>query len=130
MENPTRLVKSILLAEDDIDDIYLFKNALEELHMDFQMKIAQNGIKCMELLRKPVLPDYVFLDINLPLMTGFQCLERIRREERLRDLKVIVLSTASTKDVVDLAYEKGADLYIPKGFDFERFKALLGKCFK
>jgi CheY-like chemotaxis protein len=63
-------------------------------------------------------------------MTGFQCLEQIRREERLRDLKVIVLSTASTPDIVELAYEKGADLYIPKGFDFERFKRLLGRCFK
>jgi hypothetical protein len=61
MNTTVRQAKMILLAEDDDDDIFLFKNALAELEIDVNMKVAQNGQQCMELLMMPVLPITFFL---------------------------------------------------------------------
>lgn len=121
-------MKTILLVEDDDDDVYLFKQALADIQEDIKIMAVGNGVECMKLLRESPLPDLVFMDINMPLKNGLVCLEEIRNEKKLSRLKVVVLSTASTKKIIDLAYAKGADLYIPKSIDFERFRDLLIRC--
>ena len=122
-------MKTILLADDDDDDVYLFRNALAQIGQDVKIIIARNGVDCMNLLMESSLPDLIFLDINMPLKTGLECLEEIRKDDRLKKLKVVVLSTASTRDLVDAAYKKGANLYLRKSFSFEDFKKILAKCF-
>jgi CheY-like chemotaxis protein len=125
MPNLLKDIKTILLAEDDEDDIYLFKMAVGDIEKDIQIRIAGNGIECMKILTRSSLPDLVFLDINMPMKSGLDVLEEIRSEERLKGLTVIVLSTASSQQVINQAYTKGADLYIPKGVSYEQFKSLL-----
>ena len=122
-------MKTILLADDDDDDVFLFRNALAQIRQDVKIITARNGVDCMNLLMESSLPDLIFLDINMPLKTGLECLEEIRKDDRLKKLKVVVLSTASTRDLVDTAYKKGANLYLRKSFSFEEFKKILAKCF-
>lgn len=128
MEKPFSNTKLILLADDDEDDVYLFRNAVWDLHKDIKIVIASNGIVCMELLANSPLPDVVFLDINMPLKSGFDCLEEIRMSERLKHLKVVVLSTSNSENTISMAYAKGADLYVPKATTYDEFKSLLARC--
>jgi CheY-like chemotaxis protein len=113
---------TIVLAEDDEDDVYLFTTALTEIKRDLKVLVASNGLKCMELLTRTH-PRIVFLDINMPFKTGLECLQEIRKEPRLKDLKVVMLSTGDPESMVE-----GADHYIQKGGNFEAFKTSLSDC--
>lgn len=128
MNSPFINTNIILLADDDEDDVYLFKNAMWDIQKDIRIVIASDGIECMELLANSPLPDVVFLDINMPLKSGLDCLEEIRTTEHLKHLKVVVLSTANSEKTISMAYAKGADLYIPKAASYEKFKSLLARC--
>lgn len=86
----------IFYAEDDEDDREIFADILREINPNFQLVIAKNGKEALDILRrveKP-LPDIIFLDINMPKMDGFQTLVEIKKSKRLRNIKVVMYSTA------------------------------------
>ncbi len=118
---------NLLLADDDEDDCMFFKEALEELPVNSSLKTVKDGEQLMELLTtKPdTLPDILFLDINMPRKTGVECLSEIKRNEKLKQLPVIIYSTSLNHEVVDLLYEKGAHCYIRKPGNFKKLKKII-----
>jgi CheY-like chemotaxis protein len=110
------IVTHILLADDDEDDRTLFMDALRELYSNVKLTTAKNGVDLMRLLEswKGSLPDVLFLDLNMPLKNGFECLDEIKAEERLSQLPVVILSTSSQKDTMEILFKKKASMYIKK----------------
>jgi CheY-like chemotaxis protein len=118
--------RHILLADDDADDCALFKEALDELKDDSQLTTVCNGEKLMQLLyTSEHLPDVLFLDLNMPLKNGFECLSEIKRNENLCRLPVIIISTSFDRTTADRLYKNGAKHCIRKPNDFEKLKEVI-----
>ena len=121
-----QIVHRILHADDDIDDCQLFNEALEELGLSFQLTTVHNGEQLMNLLKESeILPDMLFLDLNMPRKNGFQCLSEIKESELLRPLPVIIISTSFEQKIINLLYENGAMYYLRKPNDFPKFKRMI-----
>ena len=122
-------IKKILLAEDDQDDVEIFKDVLTDLAFDVNLEVAVNGMELMKMLEESeVFPELIFLDLNMPLKNGMFCLQEIKANQRWKDVKVIILSTSSHQDQIKAAYDKGADFYMVKAFNYIDFKNAVASC--
>lgn len=117
----------VLLADDDKDDCLLFKEALEELPLSTVLSIVHDGEQLMKLLKDNPnkLPHVLFLDLNMPRKNGFECLAEIRDSRNMKGLIVIISSTTSKQDMVDLVYKYGAHHYIRKPSEFPHLKNVI-----
>ena len=124
---PLPPIQHIALADDDEDDCVLFKDALGELLITPQVSWAKNGDDLMQNLSKNdrPLPDIIFLDVNMPIKNGIECLKEIRGDERLKDLPVIIFSTSTQQWAVDRTYELRANLFIKKPDTFQKLKDII-----
>lgn len=118
-----------MLADDDHDDCIFFKEALEELQVQAKLKILNDGVKLMTLLSKPdiILPDALYLDLNMPRKNGFECVIEIKQMEKLKSIPVIIFSTSFDPNVVDILYEQGATYYMQKPAMFSNLKNIIAK---
>lgn len=118
----------IYIADDDEDDRSMFAEALLELDPTVNLKQACDGMELMNVLHtltKP-LPEIIFLDINMPGINGFECLEEIRKlEGAIRDVRIIILSTSSNPENIDRAFKLGATFYAVKPNRFEILKSFI-----
>ena len=117
----------VLLADDDIDDCFLFKEALEELPLSTCLTIVNDGDQLMKLLLKNTsqLPHILFLDVNMPRKNGLECLTEIKLNDKLKALPVILYSTSSEQNVIDRLYQNGAQHFIRKPSDFLQLKRII-----
>ena len=121
--------KIIVLAEDDEEDVDFFKEALSEIEIDIQVTVVKNGILLIKYLETTQeLPDIIFMDLNMPFKNGVQCLEEIKKVDKWKTIKTIILSTSSNKDQIEKLYELGADLYLTKPTSFNELKRQLSEC--
>src|ERR1700722_2925940 len=120
-------MQSIYLIDDDIDDIELFRDALEEVAPSVSFQYANDGHEAVRSLteQKSSLPDLVFLDISMPVFNGLQCLASFKKDEQLRDLPVIMYSTSSQESEIRKACELGALAFVTKPNDFRLLKRIL-----
>jgi len=111
---------NLLLADDDTDDCIFFKEVLEELHITTNLTIINDGVELFSYLSKNYsnLPDVLFLDLNMPLKNGFECLSELKMNEKLKHLPVVIFSTSFDMEVVNSLYEKGANYYVRKPAEF------------
>jgi CheY-like chemotaxis protein len=119
----------LMLADDDIDDCIFFRDALQELPITATLSTANNGIELMQFLNDHPdnLPDILFLDLNMPRKTGFECLTEIKLNKNLRNLPIVVFSTSFDHKVVNTLYEKGVHYYLRKPGEFSKLKQLIHK---
>lgn len=124
-----QLTHRLLLADDDMDDCVFFKDALEGLPVAATLITVNDGVKLMNLLTglADKLPDILFMDLNMPRKTGYECLLEIKMNSHLKHLPVIIFSTSLNSEVVDLLYEKGAHYYIRKPGEFSMLKKVIYK---
>jgi DNA-binding NarL/FixJ family response regulator len=123
------MIPKIFLAEDDDEDIKFFTDIIVEISPDIQISVAKNGIELMNLLATDKqLPDFIFLDLNMPIKTGFECLKEIRSTEKWKSIKVVILTTSSQRELIKEVYKLGADLYLQKPNSYSTFKDTLSKC--
>lgn len=117
----------IVLADDDEDDRLLFTEALEELPLSAEVITFDNGVELMAFLIDEFkeLPDIIFLDLNMPLMNGEECLRDIRNEDRLKDIPIIIYSTSLDMEKASMLQERGANYYIQKPSYFNQLKLVL-----
>lgn len=118
---------NILLAEDDQDDCLFFKEALEELQLSVNLTIVHNGEELMQYLteKQNELPHVLFLDLNMPRKNGFACLLKIKLDDNLKNLPVVILSTYFDQDMLNLVYKDAAHYYIRKPGDFAHLKTTI-----
>jgi len=119
----------ILLADDDPDDCIFFMDALEDLSLDVNLTIVNDGIELMHYLSTSpkFLPDVVFLDLNMPRKSGFECLTDIRQIKEFKLLPIVIFSTSQDTEVVKLLYSKGANFYVRKPGEFSNLKKVISK---
>ena len=117
----------ILLADDDEDDRMFFKESLEELKIKTIITLVNDGVHLMNYLRDPGnrLPDIIFLDLNMPAKSGFECLVEIRSDNRLRNLAIAIYSTSASDENIEEAFVQGANIYIKKPNNFNILKTIL-----
>ena len=118
---------NILLADDDMDDCIFFREALDELLLTTHLTTVHDGEQLMIYLNETSreLIDVLFLDINMPRKNGFEVLEEIKQNEKLKDLPVIIFLTSYEQEVVNSLYENGAHYFIRKPSEFAQFKKII-----
>jgi|SRR5580704_12956761 CheY-like chemotaxis protein len=107
---------SIFLVDDDEDDKKLFIESAREVNKQIHCVTASDGQEALKLLRdeKNPVPDYIFLDLRMPRISGRQCLEEIRKDERLRHIPVFIYTTSrEVRDSIELK-KNGAVHFISK----------------
>jgi CheY-like chemotaxis protein len=122
-------INNVLLAEDDEDDVHLFKTVLAELNQDILVTVTTDGNLLMAFLKQAsTLPEMIFLDLNMPYKNGFECLSEIRGNEKWNSIKIFVLSTSTQPQHIEDSYKGGADLYLAKPTSYTQFKNMIEKC--
>ena len=118
---------NVLLADDDIDDCNFFERALKELPLPTDLTTVHDGEALMRMLLGETgqLPHVIFLDINMPRKNGFECLNELKQNDRLKDIPVIMFSTSNSRDAMDSLFKTGADVYIRKPGNFDQLKELI-----
>ncbi len=118
---------NILLAEDDLDDCTFFKNALDSLPQETELKTVNDGEQLMQYLldNSENLPEVLFLDINMPRKNGLECLAEIKKNILFKDLPVVVFSTLKSVDKINLVFKLGSHVYITKPNDIGQLKQVI-----
>lgn len=122
---------SCLLIDDDRDDQEIFKLALQDVNEEVFCLTADDGIKGLQMLQPETnfTPTYIFLDLNMPRMTGRDCLNAIKSDPLLADIPVVIYSTSSDpKDMRDTK-ELGAAGYVVKQYSIASLKEILRRYF-
>ena len=121
------MMHNLLLADDDSDDCLFFQEALDELPMECILTTVNDGVELMTYLTQTTskLPKALFLDLNMPLKSGFECLSEIKLIENLKQLPVIIFSTSFDTKVIDSLYANGASYYIRKPGEFDSLKKVI-----
>lgn len=96
----------ILYADDDEDDREIFADILKQIDPDIKLIQAEDGYQTITILNNSDLPDMIFLDINMPVINGYETLAEIRKDARFAETKVIMFSTAMYQE----SFDKYADL--------------------
>lgn len=125
-------LKHVYLADDDEDDRLLFSDAVESIIDDCEVTTFVDGERLIKQLDKhpEVIPFIIFLDINMPLMNGFECLQLIRSKPRYKDVPVVMYSTSSSQADIARSRELGANLYVQKPYNYEVMKLLMQQIFQ
>jgi two-component system, response regulator len=118
---------SILLIEDNQDDVILTLRAFKKAHVANPIQVVNDGEEALAYLfaeagkETPQLPALILLDLNLPKIDGLTVLRRLRADERTRRLPVVVLtSSREERDIVG-SYDLGANSFVRKPVDFDQF---------
>jgi CheY-like chemotaxis protein len=120
---------TIALADDDEDDRLFFTDAFEELKINTNVTTCNDGVELMEYLLNPdtIMPNILFLDLNMPRKNGFECLLDIRKEKKFNDIAIAIYSTSSSEEDIENTFVHGANIYIKKPSDFNTLKKVLSE---
>ena len=122
-------IEHIFLADDDIDDVELFQEALGEICDTCTLTNSKDGHELLTRLNTTghSLPQVLFIDVNMPMMDGLDCLEQIKLQQSLKDIPVIILTTSVSPVTVERAYSLGANMFMVKPTDFRDLKNMITK---
>jgi two-component system response regulator len=112
---------SILLVEDNPDDVALTRRALERNDIRNPLVVAHDGEEALRTLRDGLRPALILLDLKLPKVGGLEVLGRVAADDRLRLIPTVVLTSSREEDDVVTGYRLGANSYIRKPVDFADF---------
>jgi CheY-like chemotaxis protein len=121
---------TVLLVDDDQDDIEIFTDALRQVDKSIILITVHSGIQALDLLNNEEIepPDHIFLDINMPLMTGMECLNQIKRKQRLSRTLVTVYTTSKVLTDYNKVTALGAH-YIVKPNSYNELIQILSQKF-
>jgi CheY-like chemotaxis protein len=126
---------TILLAEDDPGHARLIEKNLRRANIKNEIIFAPNGQEAIDYLFSEgdytgkKLPSHllVLLDLNMPVLDGYQVLQRMKSDERTKRIPVIILTTTDDPREVTRCYELGCNVYITKPVDYEQFAEAMRK---
>ncbi len=122
----------ILLVEDNPADVEMARVVLEESGLKYTLEVAEDGEEALSFLtaqgrfKDAKIPDLILLDINLPKLSGKEVLQSIRKNEKLKNIPIMVLTSSHAKSDITDFYHLEADYYLTKPLDAEELKSALG----
>lgn len=120
-------VKNVLLADDNKSEHIFFAHCLKFINKAINLHFVSGGVALMNYLKDPAtpLPDILFLDVNMPVKNGKQCLAELRADERFDQMPIVMYSTSDAQSDTDETFILGADLYVRKPVEIEDLVSLL-----
>ncbi len=121
----------LLLAEDNEGDILLIKEALEEVKHVIELSIVKDGKEALDFIsrqgkyKEAKKPDLIMLDVNLPKKNGHEVLQFIKGSEALKHIPVIILSTSSSKQDINISNANFANCFITKPVNVNEFLSVV-----
>ena len=106
----------IMLVEDSEGDVYIFKRAIADAKILNEIMAFKDGKEALEYLQKEdsELPGIVFLDINMPMVSGFEVLKELKSDPRLKTIPVVILTISQEEEDIIRSYDYGAVSFITK----------------
>jgi chemotaxis family two-component system response regulator Rcp1 len=126
-------IAEILLVEDNADDVFLTREAFDAAGLRVNLHHVDNGEKCMQFLYRQgpyadaPMPDLILLDMHMPVMDGYEVLTEIVKDEKLRHLPVVVLTTSYEAADIHKMYGLRCSSYITKPVDFDNFVKVIAQ---
>ncbi|KRG64988.1 chemotaxis protein CheY [Stenotrophomonas humi] len=122
-------LRTILIAEDSPADAEMAMDALREANLANPIVHVEDGVEALDFLlrrgnfanREEGLPAVLLLDIKMPRMDGLEVLQRIRAEEELKRLPVVILSSSREESDLACSWDLGVNAYVVKPVDIEQF---------
>lgn len=114
----------IILTDDDKEEHSLFQDAMAGLKMSHSLQFFSNGKELIDYFNSEdaEIPHILFLDLNMPIMSGMDCLKYLRSDERFKDLPIAIYSTSSTEKDIEDTFVLGANVYLTKPDNFNKMK--------
>jgi CheY-like chemotaxis protein len=118
---------TLMLVDDDQDDIDLFSDVLNQIDRSIHLLTAHNGKDALNILSSDIFekPDHIFLDINMPIMNGLDCLEALRTDLKI-NTPVTIYTTSKNPREYSRSLNLGAD-FLPKPHDYSTLSEILRK---
>jgi CheY-like chemotaxis protein len=115
------------LVDDDADDVSIFKHVLQQVNPSIDFISAGDGQEALRFLKdqQSDFPDVIFLDLNMPRMSGKECLTELKKDEDLQNIPVIMYTTSSQSKDIEETMQKGAICFITKPSDLNELKNIL-----
>ncbi|WP_445958093.1 response regulator [Yeosuana sp.] len=119
----------IILADDDEDDRLFFTDAFNELSMNTKVNTFNDGVELMDYLNKEdaILPQVLFLDLNMPKKSGIECLNEIKSHSKMSEIAIAIYSTSASEEDIEETFVLGANIYIKKPDSFKKLKKVLSE---
>ncbi len=120
-------LKSILLVEDDIVDMMSVKRALKDINVTNPLYHVENGVEALEYLRNKEnpRPTIILLDLNMPKMGGIEFLSIMKKDDSIRRIPVIILTTSRAEYDKVRSYDLGVAGYMIKPVDYQQFMEVI-----
>ncbi len=119
---------TILIVDDDPDDIEIMLRVLARSGRNLDICSASSGERGLQYLREcPALPSLVFIDLKMYGMSGIDMIRRIREDERLKHVPLIIVTNSTLESDMQKAYDSGADSFIHKSFNIDQFSRDVAK---
>jgi CheY-like chemotaxis protein len=121
----------ILYIDDDLEDREIFSEAISAIDPSYVCNLANDGARGLKALEDlVVMPDFIFVDVNMPVMSGKQFLQEVKKIPRLRSIPLIMYSTTSQQAEMDAYYKMGAYKVLIKANTFQSICELLSSVIK
>ena len=128
-------LRPILLAEDNPNDVELTLNALHSLNLANEIIVVTDGAQVLDFLhcrngyaaRENILPAVVLLDLKMPRVDGLETLRQIRADRRMSTTPTVILTSSREECDLVRGYQLGANAYVVKPVDFDRFIAAVSQ---
>ena len=132
---PHKQEVAILLVEDDLGHARLIEKNLRRSNITNDIVIVNDGQQAIDYLfgegdylgNKPHKPILVLLDLNLPVLDGYQVLQRMKGDDRTKRIPVVILTTTDDVREVERCYDLGCNVYVTKPVDYEQFSDAIRK---
>ncbi len=127
--NSGKQILNVALADDDEDDRLFFQEAIEDISIRTKLSLLSDGQKLMDYLNLPniILPNLIFLDLNMPIKNGMQCLKEIRSNPKLNDVCIAIYSTSCSENDIEETFVNGANVYLNKPNNFSKLRDSIEK---
>lgn len=126
----TSKITHVLLADDDEDDRSLFAEAVKVISPDIKVTLADNEPSLLIFLDSEIVPEVIFLDVNMPIKSGLDCLRAIKSNINYINTAVVMYSTSNNIKDIDAAYNDGADFYLIKPSNYTLLIDILRSLFE
>ena len=121
----------VLLVEDSPGDVRLTRDAFRETNESIRLHVAVDGVEAMDFLKKrgafadSPRPDFILLDLNIPKMDGREVLAQIKKDNDLKTIPTIILTTSDSEADIKKSYELQANCYLNKPVQLEDFESVV-----